>query len=123
MAAALALPLTDAARASIAEYAGSFLRPDMRHSRFTLEDIRTDAAVHPLVRQGYPLLHRLAAGELAADADAFWRPWAQIEAEVDMLAPVLRHIDRVENDLRCAQRSLLGPLQLWPQLWRKLRGT
>jgi len=123
MAAALALPITDDVRASISEYVNVFLRADMRHSRFSLDDICTDAAVNPLVREGYRLLYRLATDDLATGGEEFWSQWADIEGELDKLAPALTHIDRVEADLRRAQRHPLGPLQLAPQLWRKLRGT
>lgn len=123
MAAALALPITDDVRTSIGEYVNVFLRADMRHSRFSLDDIRTDPAINPLVREGYPLLYRLASDDLATGGEEFWSQWADIEGELDKLATALTHIDRVEADLRRAQRHPLGPLQLAPQLWRKLRGT
>jgi hypothetical protein len=122
MATALSLPITESVRASIDEYVHVFLRADMRHSRFSLDDIRKNPAVNPLVRRGYPLLYRLATDELSTGADEFWAAWAEIEGQVETLAPALTHIDRVEADLRRAQRHPLGPLQLAPQLWRKLRG-
>lgn len=123
MAKALSLPLTDAVRASIDAYVHEFLRADMRHSRFTLDDLAASSSIHPLVRRGYALLYRLATDDLAPDSNEFWRLWTPIESEVEVLASALTHIDRVENDLRRAQRNPLGPLQLAPQLWRKLRGT
>lgn len=122
MAAALSLPLTDSIHASIDEYANRFLRSDMRHSRFTLADIEGDTSVNALVRRGYSLLYKLATDEWATSAPEFWDAWAEIEARTEDLRPALRHIDRVENDLRRAQRNLLGPLQLAPMVWRKLRG-
>lgn len=123
MAGELALPLTAEVRASIEDYARRFLRADMRHSRFTLEDVRTSSTVHPLVRRGYTLLHRLATEELEPKSEELWAQWAEIEAALELLAPALAHIDRVEEELRRAQRSPLGPLQLVPQLWRKLLGS
>jgi hypothetical protein len=123
MAMALSLPLTDSVRASIDEYVTRFLRSDMRHSRFSLADIEADGTVNTLVRRGYPLLYKLAVDELAPDAPEFWDGWREVETRTAELAPALRHIDRVENDLRRAQRNLLGPLQLAPMVWRKLRGA
>jgi len=122
MAAALSLPLTDSIHASIDEYANRFLRSDMRHSRFTLADLENDGAVNVLVRRGYALLHKLATDEVDPSASAFWDAWVEVERETEDLRPVLRHIDSVEEDLRRAQRNLLGPLQLAPMVWRKLRG-
>lgn len=122
MAAALSLPLTDSVHASIDEYANRFLRSDMRHSRFTLADIDNDATVNVLVRRGYGLLYKLAIDELAPPSPEFWDAWASIEERTADLRPVLLHVDRVENDLRAAQRNPLGPLQLAPKVWRKLRG-
>jgi hypothetical protein len=123
MAAALALPLTDSVHASIDEYANRFLRSDMRHSSFTLADIAGAAEVNVLVRHGFPLLYGLATDERTPDSSQFWEAWAAVEARTEELRPVLRHIDRVENDLRAAQRNPLGPLQLAPMVWRKLRGA
>jgi hypothetical protein len=40
---------------------------------------------------------------------------------VSGLAPILRHLDRVEQELRRAQWNPISPLQAAPQLWRKLR--
>jgi hypothetical protein len=123
MAAALSLPLTDDVRASISAYVSGFLRSDMRHSRFTMEDIERHPTMNVLVRRGYPLLYRLATDEWSPADAAFWEAWAEIEARTAELAPALRHIDRVENELRRAQRNPLGPLQLAPMIWRKLRRT
>lgn len=118
----LGLPLDAAVRASIQSYAQEFLRPDMRHSRFTAQDLVKNEGVNRLTREAYVLLDRLAADEIAADAAEFWREWEGIEREVADLGPILQHVDQVEMDFRQAQRNPLGPLQLAPQVWRKLRG-
>jgi len=123
MAAALSLPVTDSVRASIDEYVTRFLRSDMRHSRFSMADIESHPTMNALVRQGYPLLYKLAADELTPGSEEFWDAWAPIEARAGELGPALRHIDRLENELRRAQRHPLGPLQMAPALWRKLRGS
>lgn len=121
MATRLHLPLTDETRASISKYAEEFLRADMRHSRFTAQDLQENDAVNRLTREAYLLLDRLAGDEISADAE-FWRTWERIEKQVAELGPILQHVDQVEIDFRRAQRNPLGPLQLAPQIWRKLRG-
>lgn len=122
MAVALSLPVTDGVRASIDEYVNRFLRSDMRHTRFTLADVEDNASMNVLVRRGYSMLYGLATDAQATSSPEFWDGWAEIESRTADLKPALCHIDRVENDLRHAQRNLLGPLQLAPVLWRKLRG-
>lgn len=122
MAETLALPLTDQVRASIRQYAEGFLRPDMRHSRFTAQDLARDERVNRLTREAYGWLDRLAADEIGTDDAEFWQAWERTERQVADLGPVLQHVDQVEEDFRRAQRNPLGPLQLAPLIWRKLRG-
>jgi hypothetical protein len=122
MTTALGLPLEDETRASIRKYAEDFLRPDMRHSRFTAQDLAQDERVNRLTREAYGWLDRLAADEIGPDAPEFWQAWEGIERQVAELGPILEHMDQVEADFRQAQRNPFGPLQLTPRLWRKLRG-
>jgi hypothetical protein len=121
LAARLALTVDAAVEASIRSYASAFLKPGMRHSRFTVEDLERDARVNELTREAYRWLQRLATDGAAEGDEQAWREWGRIESRLTSLAPLLRHIDRVEEDLRHAQRHPLGPLQAAPQLWRKLR--
>jgi hypothetical protein len=116
----LGLPVTEDVHASIEEYAKEFLRPRLRHSRFTREDVERHPDIHLLVREAYRWLDRLAGDEIGADSPELWEDWARIEREVASLAPILRHIDRVEADLRRARMNPMGPLQAVPALWRRL---
>jgi len=119
MAKKLGIALAD--RRGIEEYTQNFLKPGMRHSRFTTDDLERDERIHPLVRQAYTWLYRLAADQRPQDDPRAWDDWARIEREVAALAPALRHIDAVQRDLRRAQWSPLGPLQGLPEVWRRLR--
>ena len=119
MAAELGLPLES--RAGIEDYCTEFLRPGMRHSRFTVEDLAADENTNRLVREAYPRLYALAAGRTAIDDPAFWTELEEIRRQLVELSPALRHIDTVQADLRGAQRSFLGPLQALPEIWRRLR--
>lgn len=99
----------------------SFIRPEMRHTHYSVADVVSDRRVHPLVRDAYRWLDRLARDEIAPGDEEFQRDWARIERGVDELRPVLRHVDRVETDLRAARFHIAGPLQSIPQLWRDWR--
>ena len=120
MATRLELSMDATAEASIAAYAEGFLKPGMRHSRFTPDDLDHAPNLHPLVRDAHGWLYRLATDEIGGDDEAPWRDWARIETEVAALAPILRHIDRVESDLRRARWNPAGPLQAVPHLWRRV---
>jgi hypothetical protein len=121
IAAALNVPLTANLQAAIQAYADQFLNPELRHSRFTNEDLDHNPRVNHLTRDAYRWLYRLATDEIGIDAAEFWQDWLRIENALASLAPILRHVDQLEADLRHAQRSILGPLQAVPQVWLNLR--
>ena len=112
----LALPSADAV--DIAAYAEEFLRPGMRHSRYTADDLAIRA--DPLVHDAYRWLHGLACDAVAIDEPALWDDWARIERCVAAMAGTLDQIDHVEGELRRAKRHPLGALQALPPLWRRL---
>ena len=118
IAGALGLPPAEAA--AVDAYCDGYLRPGMRHSRFTAGDL--DGAVNPLVRDAYRWLHQLAGDEILANDPALWDDWRRIERALAVMAPALARIDRVEAELRRARCHPLGPLQALPALWRKLGG-
>jgi hypothetical protein len=103
----LELPLDDAIRANIRAYAESFLSEGRRHTRFGLEDLDEDAQINPLTRDAYRWLYRLASDEVEPDSAALWEDWSRIEAALAAMAPVLRYVDRLEQELR----SRRGPLE------------
>jgi len=119
---AASLHLPDAPEALLKNYTKEFLRPNMRHSTFTIGDLEGDDRVNPLTKDAYGWLHRLAHDEVKPDSPELWKDWQRIEKALEALASVLRHIDQVQHDLRCAQRHILGPLQALPQAWRAVRG-
>jgi hypothetical protein len=121
IATALDLPITATTKAAIQEYADQFLNPDLRHSRFTGADLDRNPCVNSLTRDAYRWLSQLASDEIAANSPEFWREWSRIENALADLAPILRYLDQLEADLRHAQRSLLGPLQVVPQTWLNVR--
>jgi hypothetical protein len=121
VAAALDLQQTASSHAALQTYAEGFLIPSLRHSHFTLKDLENDECVNPLTKDAYRWLYQLATNTVEPYSPALWQDWARIEAALAALAPVLRHLDRIEADLRYAQRNLLDPFQTAPRVWRKLR--
>jgi len=74
-----------------------------------------------LARDAFRWLFKLATDQIAFDDNALWADWRRIASRIEELRPVLRHCDRLEAELRAAQRSALGPLQAIPPLWYKWR--
>jgi hypothetical protein len=107
----LSLPLDDAARAGIRDYADAYLAGDRRHTHFSEQDLRNEERLNPLTRDAYLWLHRLASDEIAADATELWQDWSRIEAALADLAPVLRHVDHLEASLRRARWSPIAALR------------
>lgn len=121
MARALGLPLDEKCREGIAEYRDRYLKPGIRHSRFTIEELDANASIHPLARRAYHWLYDLAVDQASFQDASRWQEWSAIADGVRELAPLLRHCDRLEAELRATQRSLWGPLQAIPPLWRNWR--
>lgn len=120
IAGALALPGDARTEAAIEAYAQGFLRPGMRHSVFTERDLGR-GQVNELTRAAYLWLRRLARDECDAGAAEPWQQWADIEQRLTALTPVLRHLDRLQADLRRAQWNPFGPLSAAAQAWRRFR--
>jgi len=119
----LGLPVGHESDRAIRDFAEGFIRPDMRHTHFSIDDVVRNERVHPLVRDAYAWLDRLARGEIDLRNQEFQQDWVRIERSVYELAPVLRHVDSVEADLQAARFNIAGPLQSIPQLWRDWRSV
>jgi hypothetical protein len=117
----LELPLTAEVQASVQAFGADFLDPSLRHSRHGADDLERDARVNDLTRTAYRWLYRLATDAVDPAATAIWQDWQGIEEQVGALAPVLRHIDHVADNLRFARWNPLGPLQSIPWLWYELK--
>lgn len=117
----LGLPQTARSAAAIQAYADEFLRPGMRHTVFSDTDLSRDGRVNPLTRDAYLWLRRLATDEAAAADVQRWQDWERIERQLAAMAPALRHIDRVQADLRRSEWNPLTPLLAVARAWRRLR--
>ena len=117
----LELPLDATARAGIGAFAESFLDPGRRHTRFGVEDLEKEERLNPLVRQAYPWLHRLARDEVSPESPELWEAWSRIEATLDAMAPLLRHLDQLQAELRRRWRPLATLRSTWinlPRPWK-----
>jgi hypothetical protein len=97
----------------IRTYAASFLTSELRHHSTTLSDLAESAGVNPLTRDAYLLLLRLASDSVDSRSTDFEAEWRRIEAGFSDMAPLLRHIDHLEDQLRGRTPSLKG-------LWRTI---
>jgi len=100
MAEQLSIPMDAVAQRNVEAFASEFLKPGMRHTRFTDDDLQSDPRLNPLARDAYRWLRRLATDEVAADDRELWRDWTRIEAQLAASAPLLRHVDYLESQLR-----------------------
>jgi hypothetical protein len=119
IAAALALPVTAQTAGAIEAYAGQFLRPGMRHSVFSEHDLH--GRVNALTTAAYLWLRRLATDDGDASDPDLWSEWEEIERRLLVMAPVLRHLDRVQAELRRAQWNPFGPVRAAVRAWRRYR--
>lgn len=119
MARGLGLPVDDKVEREIEIYRTEYLKPGIRHSKFDIQDLDRAPNLNVLARDAFRWLFRLANDEIGFDDEALWTDWRRIASRLEDLRPVLRHCDRIEADLRYAQRSPLGPLQAIPPLYYK----
>ncbi len=117
----LDLPLTTAVESQVEAYAGEFLSPELRHHATTEAELRADPRLNPLARDAYLLLAAVARGAEGLDSEAFWDAWARIERAHAEMAPVLRHIDALEAEIRRSRQGVLGFPLLLRDLLRKRR--
>jgi len=120
LAARLELTLDAACRTGIDTFCNDFLRPGLRHTRFGIEDLAEDARINPLLREAYGLLDRLAVDAIDSETPALWEKWAQINAGLEELRPVLSRLDQLGSRLRRAQWNPFSPLAAIRGLAKKL---
>lgn len=108
MATALDIPMNEASRRGIEEFASEFLKPGMRHTRFVDADLEREPRLNPLTRDAYRWLRRLATDEISADDAALWQDWARLESRLAETAPALRHVDYLEAEARRKRGGAFG---------------
>jgi hypothetical protein len=105
IAAAHDLPVTEAREQGIRDYAGAFLSDSLRHNRVD-DDTLAEQRVNALTWRAYRYLRALARDEAVDPAD-----WDRIADALQMMAPALLHIDRLEDELRGQFFGLNSALQ------------
>ncbi len=107
---------------SIDRFANQFIRNDLRHTRFTIEELQSSNEVNHLVRRAYGLLDSLASAEPGPAPEEFWDEWAKVEQEVAKLGPILERLDALEGERRLAQWNPFSPVAaLWATTKRLIR--
>lgn len=119
----LGLAMTPDVHAAIARYQSDYLKPGIRHSRFTIEDLDASREINPLVRQAHRWLWKLSTDQIRFDDEELWQEWQSIEQRLEDLRPILRFCEWKSIRLRKAQASPLGPLQAVPAYWYKWRAS
>ncbi|HET7313162.1 hypothetical protein [Salinisphaera sp.] len=117
----LGLTLGPARQAGVDEYANRFLQKDKPASRFTRDDLFADPRVNRWTAEGYALLDEVAADDLTLDSPAFTRRWADIEAAVDDLGPLLAEFDHMRAATVRARWNPVSPVEEMRQIWRDLK--
>jgi hypothetical protein len=85
IACSLNLPVNNASKAGIEEFAGNFLDPSLRHSFFNESDFELDLNLPPLTREAYLWLRWLATDRTATDSPRFWEAWESSRKAVQRL--------------------------------------
>lgn len=111
----LAIPTDAAAPERLERFCEDFRRPELRHARFDLAELRRDRRAHPLVVEAYAGLLRLATDACEPEDPGFWQDWARLESGLALLGPALRHVDHLERQLA---RSPAGRWRRLGRLWR-----
>lgn len=97
IAGALQLPPPDIEALQI--YESEFLEGDLRHTKYSAEDLSGDPSVPVQVRIAYELLQRVSLEELSLDAPEVEDIFLEFESELVSILPALRLIARQESKL------------------------
>lgn len=96
-------------------FRSDILRAELRHSEFTLEDLRDKSDCPDAVREIFDHLSGVASDRWALDTERILA-WA---TEVDRLAPTLQYIDQLNAELQRAPQ----PFSVRKLLFRALRAV
>lgn len=114
IAAGLALPIDDAIEKSMRDYAENFAVGDLYHHRHDPARLREREELNPLTVETYLWLYRLATDDIGPDDPALWSALGDLQRRFEAMAPVLRYVDFLEEELKRRYFGLAG-------LWQKLQ--
>lgn len=113
IAAQIELPLSHKIEASIRAYAEGFVTKDLYHHRRESDALDNRDDINPLTRETYRWLYRLAEDEIAPDNPDLWSALIDLQQRFEAMAPVLRYVDFLEDEIKRRYFGLAG-------LWQKL---
>lgn len=92
IASGLSIPEGLSSNSEIQNYAKTFLSNDLRHSRYSEEDVDTNPLVNDLTAVGYHRLRRLAHDDISLSSNEFWQYWAGLEHALSHDGPNCRYM-------------------------------
>ena len=90
----------------LTDFTTGFLTTDYRNSQFEASDLELDADLSQLGRQAYSLLSRWASDDDAPSEAQLHRSFAQISRRLAELAPLLRHVNTLDDELVRSNREM-----------------
>ncbi|MEZ5931155.1 MAG: hypothetical protein R3F54_04260 [Alphaproteobacteria bacterium] len=114
VAAGLDLPLGREVEAGIRAYAEGFATRDLYHHRHDPAALDEREELNPLTVGTYLWLHRLATDDIGPNDPELWSAIKDLQERFAAMAPVLRYVDFLEEELKRRYFGLAG-------LWQKLQ--
>lgn len=108
---ALAIPQSASVTDGIQAFSDEFLDPSLQHNRASGTDLEGSRIVNELTRDAYRWLKKLASDEIRQDDEEFWKHWSEVERQLMLMAPALRHVDYLENRVRYTSNPLRETLR------------
>jgi hypothetical protein len=109
---AIHLPIDSEVEKTIKTYSEDFATKDLYHHRHDPAALQDREELNPLTVDTYLWLHKLAKDEISADDPAFWAALADLQERFQSMAPVLRYVDFLEDELKRRYFGLGGVWQL-----------
>ncbi|MEM9440947.1 MAG: hypothetical protein AAGA73_10920 [Pseudomonadota bacterium] len=108
----LSLPIDGDVEKSIKVYSEEFATKDLYHHRHDPATLEQREELNPLTVDTYLWLLKLAKDEISADNPSFWSALADLQERFKTMAPVLRYVDFLEDELKRRYLGLGGVWQL-----------
>ncbi|GAB4175133.1 MAG: hypothetical protein Kow0020_10770 [Wenzhouxiangellaceae bacterium] len=87
----------------IESFCREFLNRDLRHTRFSDDDLRANESLHPMVREAALWLSAAAADRIDLDQGLFWYRWARLRERLYEMRSLLGLVDALQDDVRRAR--------------------
>jgi len=120
MATGLNLPVDNTTAAGIHAYAEGFATTDLYHHRHTPSNLQDHEELNPLTVSTYLWLHKLATDEISVDDPALWAGLSALQEQFKTMAPVLRYVDFLEDEMK---RRYFGLAGFWQKIQPRLSAS